>query len=119
MESVKPSNAPKSSPAARAAQPHDHRTVLASPEFQAMVRRRWMVSLTLTVALCIMYYGYVLLIAMNKPLLATRVGEVVTLGIPLGVAVIAGAWVLTGIYVVWANQQHDVAVRALRARLDP
>lgn len=83
-----------------------------------MVRRRWQVSLTLTALLCVMYYGYVLLIAMNKPLLAHRVGEVVTLGIPLGVAVIAGAWVLTGIYVVWANREHDVAVKQLRDRLE-
>lgn len=96
----------------------DPQTVLNSPEFHRMVRRRWQVSLTLTALLCVMYYGYVLLIAMNKPLLAYRVGEVVTLGIPLGVAVIAGAWVLTGIYVVWANREHDVAVKQLRDRLE-
>ncbi len=96
---------------------HDPQTVLQSAEFRQMVRRRWQVSLTLTVLLCVMYYGYILLIATNKALLARRIGDVVTLGIPLGVAVIFGAWLLTGIYVLWANRQHDRAVARLRDRL--
>jgi uncharacterized membrane protein (DUF485 family) len=90
---------------------------LESAEFRRLVAERWRVSLTLTAALFLLYYGYVLLIALNKPLLARKVGEVVTLGIPLGVAVILGAWVLTASYVIWANRRYDVAVRELRARL--
>jgi uncharacterized membrane protein (DUF485 family) len=79
---------------------------------------RWRVSLTLTAALFLLYYGYVLLIALDKPLLARRVGDVVTLGIPVGIAVILGAWALTAIYVIWANRRYDVDVRALRDRLE-
>jgi uncharacterized membrane protein (DUF485 family) len=94
------------------------KALLDSPEFRRLVAARWRVSLTLTAALFVLYYGYVLLIALNKPLLARRVGEVVTLGIPLGVAIILGAWVLTAIYVVWANRRFDVEVRALRDRLE-
>ncbi len=96
----------------------DHtKALLESPEFRRLVAARWRVSLTLTALLFLLYYGYVLLIALNKPLLARRVGEVVTLGIPLGVAVILGAWVLTASYVIWANRRYDVAVRELRDRL--
>jgi uncharacterized membrane protein (DUF485 family) len=93
------------------------KALLESPEFRQLVTTRWRVSLTLTAALFLMYYGYVLLIATNKPFLARRIGDVVTLGIPLGVAVILGAWVLTAIYVVWANRRYDVEVRRLRERL--
>lgn len=93
------------------------KALLQSPDFQRLVTARWRVSLTLTAALFLLYYGYVLLIALNKPLLARRVGDVVTLGIPLGVAVILGAWVLTASYVIWANRRYDVAVRELRSRL--
>ncbi len=93
------------------------KALLASPEFRHLVTTRWRVSLTLTAALFLMYYGYVLLIATNKPLLARRIGDVVTLGIPLGVAVILGAWALTAIYVVWANRRYDVEVRRLRDHL--
>jgi len=94
------------------------KTLLESQEFQRLVATRWRVSLTLTAALFLLYYGYVLLIALDKPLLARRVGEVVTLGIPVGIAVILGAWALTAIYVIWANRRYDVEVRALRDRLE-
>ncbi|MPY90759.1 MAG: DUF485 domain-containing protein [Luteitalea sp.] len=91
--------------------------LLKSPEFHHLVARRWRVSLVLTACLSLLYYGYILLIATNRALLAQRVGDVVTLGILLGVAVIFGAWLLTAIYVVWANRRYDVEARRLRQRL--
>ena len=48
--------------------------MLASPEFRQLVARRWRVSLLLTAALFVLYYGYILLIALNKPLVSTRIG---------------------------------------------
>ena len=94
------------------------RDVLDSPEFRRLVSRRWGVSLALTACLFVLYYGYILLIATNKPFLARRIGAVTTLGIPLGAAVIVGAWVLTALYVVWANRGYDAEVARLRARAD-
>jgi uncharacterized membrane protein (DUF485 family) len=79
------------------------REVLESAEFRRLVERRWLVSLVLTAALFVAYYGFILLVATNKPLLARRLGETVTLGIPMGVAIIVLSWVLTAAYVVWAN----------------
>jgi uncharacterized membrane protein (DUF485 family) len=93
------------------------RAVLDSPEFQGLVSRRWRLSLLLTFALFVVYYGFILLVAVNKPLLATRVGETTTLGILLGMAVILLSWVLTAWYVVWANAQYDRECERLRARL--
>lgn len=102
--------------------PHVHgesaaRALLESPEFKRLVARRWRVSLVLTVCLFIVYYGYILLIATNKALLGRRIGDATTLGIPLGAAVILGAWMLTALYVIWANRQHDVEASRLRDRL--
>jgi uncharacterized membrane protein (DUF485 family) len=93
------------------------REMLDSPEFKALVRRRWRVSLALTAALFVLYYGYILLIAADKDLVSRRVGEVTTLGIPLGVAVIVLSWALTAAYVAWANRAHDPEVARLRDRL--
>jgi uncharacterized membrane protein (DUF485 family) len=93
------------------------RTLLDSPEFRQLVVRRWRVSMALTVCLFIVYYGYILLVATNKALLGRRIGEATTLGIPLGAAVILGAWVLTALYVIWANRYYDVEVARLRDRL--
>ena len=50
--------------------------------------------------------------------MAQRIGEVTTLGIPLGVAVILVSWVLTAVYVVWANAAHDPEVRRLRDQVE-
>ena len=71
------------------------REMLDSAEFRGVVRRRWRVSLALTAALFVVYYGYILLIATDKTLVARRIGEVTTLGIPLGIGVIGLSWALT------------------------
>lgn len=94
------------------------RALLDSPEFRRLVSRRWVISAVLTVALFVIYYGYILLIAVDKPFMARRIGTgVTTLGIPLGVAVILLSWVLTAIYVAWANTRYDTEVRRLRERI--
>jgi uncharacterized membrane protein (DUF485 family) len=93
------------------------RDLLASDDFRRLIARRWRLSLLLTAALFVVYYGFILLVAVNKPLLSTRIGEATTLGIPIGVAVIVLSWALTAAYVVWANRQYDPEVRRLVDRL--
>jgi uncharacterized membrane protein (DUF485 family) len=93
------------------------RQMLDSPEFKRMVTKRWTFSVILTIALFVIYYGYIVMIAANKAFMAQKIGEVTTLGIPLGVAVIVLSWVLTAIYVVWANSVHDPEVRDLKSKV--
>jgi len=95
-----------------------HRQLLDSPDFHRLVSRRLRVSLVLTALLFVMYYGFILLIATDKALLSRRIGDVTTLGIPLAAAVILGAWVLTAVYVIWANRSYDADVLRLRQRLE-
>jgi uncharacterized membrane protein (DUF485 family) len=92
--------------------------MLASEEFRSLVRRKWTVSVILTACLFVLYYGYILLIAVNKELLARRIGAFTTLGIPLGVAVIVLSWVLTALYVLWANSRYDAAVKHLSEQVE-
>jgi len=93
------------------------RQMLDSAEFKAMVTKRWTVSVVLTIVLFLVYYGYIVLIAVDKTFMAQKIGEVTTLGIPLGVAVILLSWVLTAIYVIWANKVHDPEVRDLKSKV--
>jgi uncharacterized membrane protein (DUF485 family) len=93
------------------------RELLESREFHHLVARRWRVALILTVALFVVYYGFILLVATQRSLLATRIGDVTTLGIVMGVAVLVLAWMLTAAYVVWANRSYDPEVQRLRDRL--
>lgn len=95
----------------------DARRVLDSPDFRRLVTRRWTISLLLTAALFVAYYGFILLVALDKELLARKIGAVTTLGIPLAVAVIVVAWVLTALYVAWANRGYDRAVDRLKKEL--
>ena len=100
------------------------RQVLDSPELRQLVVRRWTVSLLLTAALFAAYYGFILLVALDKSFLARRLsgaaesGGATTLGIPIAVAVIVVAWALTAIYVWWANRAYDPAVDRLKKRLE-
>ena len=48
----------------------------------------------LTVAMMVLYFGFILLIAYNKPLLATIIVPGLSVGILLGALVIVAAWVL-------------------------
>ena len=81
---------------------------------RALARARWRVAITLTAAIVIVYFGFILLIAFDKPLMATRLGPGLSLGILLGALVIVGAWILTWIYVRWANRHYDGPLDRLR-----
>jgi uncharacterized membrane protein (DUF485 family) len=74
---------------------------------------RWRVALALTAAMVVLYFGFVLLVAYGRPLLAVRVVPGLTLGILLGALVIVVSWVLTWVYVRWAATHYDPRVEAL------
>ncbi|MCA9588806.1 MAG: DUF485 domain-containing protein [Myxococcales bacterium] len=81
-------------------------------------RKRWTVAITLTGAMLLVYFGFVLLIAYDKPLLGRILTPGLSLGILLGAIVILFASGLTGIYVRWANGSYDTELDALKARAD-
>jgi uncharacterized membrane protein (DUF485 family) len=70
----------------------------------------------LTLAVVVVYFGFILLIAFSKPLLATLLRPGLTLGILLGALVIVFSWLLTLVYVRWANRHYDAALDELRER---
>jgi len=83
--------------------------VLNDPNYQKLKTRRSRFGWQLTIAMMVVYYGFILLVAFNKPFLATPLGAgVTTIGIPLGLAVIVFTVVITAIYVRRANSEYDV-----------
>lgn len=84
--------------------------VLESKPFKDLVAKRWSISLILTFLMLFVYFGFILVLAFDKEFLAQKIGVHVTLGIPIGVGVILFAWLLTGIYVRWANTVYDTEV---------
>jgi uncharacterized membrane protein (DUF485 family) len=79
-----------------------------------LAARRWRMAATLTVVMVAIYFGFVLLIAYNKPLMGFLITPGLSVGILLGALVIVLSWVLTWVYVRWANVHYDRALEALR-----
>lgn len=87
----------------------------ADERLRALAARRWRIALTLTAVMIVIYFGFIALIAFDRPVLATLVAPGLTVGILLGALVIVVSWLLTYGYVHWANTRYDVALRDLSA----
>lgn len=82
--------------------------IAAHPKYQELKSKRTGFGWWLTIAMLVVYYGFILLVAFNKPFLATRLGAgVMTMGMPIGLAVIVFTIVITAIYVRRANSEFD------------
>lgn len=91
------------------------RAVNRAKALTALAATRWRVSLWLTVAMMVIYFGFILLIAYNKPLLGTLLAPGLSLGILLGALVIVAAWVLIYLYIRWANTSYDRQLAKIQA----
>lgn len=90
---------------------------LAGPDsaFYELARRRWRVAIGLTVAMVTLYFGFILLVAYNKPFLGRLIMPGLSVGVLFGALVIVLSWIMTWIYVRWANTNYDKALEELRS----
>lgn len=79
------------------------------PNYKELVAKRSTFSIKLTVAMLVVYFVFILTIAFDPSLLGTPLSSdsVTTVGIPIGMAVIVFAFILTGIYTKRANGEFD------------
>lgn len=88
--------------------------ILANPKYQELKKKRTRFGWILSAMMLVVYYGYISLIAFNKPFLSQRVGEgVTTIGVPIGMGVILFTVIITGIYVRRANTEFDTLTRQI------
>jgi uncharacterized membrane protein (DUF485 family) len=80
-----------------------------NPKFQKLVSTRSTYSIVMTLAMIVVYFGYILLVAFNKDFLAQKLGaELVTsVGLLIGVGVLLFAIIITGLYVRRSNTEFD------------
>ena len=83
-------------------------------ELKKVSAERWRIAITLSICMLAIYFGFILLIAFDKPLMGSIIAPGLSLGILLGVIVILSAWVLTTVYVRWANRVYDAKISKLR-----
>ena len=93
--------------------------ILNDAEFRSLASQKNTVSLILTIIELVLYFGFIGLIAYDKSFLAEKIaeGSAITIGIPIAVGVIVLSWVLTGIYIFWANSSYDEMVKRVKKRV--
>lgn len=85
----------------------------ASDRLRALSRARNRIALALTAAMILLYFGFIALIAFQPALLARRLTPGLSVGILLGALVIVVSWLLTWVYVRWANAHYDTALKSI------
>jgi uncharacterized membrane protein (DUF485 family) len=82
--------------------------IASNPKYQELKAKRSSFGWWLTLAMMVVYYGFILLVAFNKEFLSQKIGTgVMTMGIPIGFGVIVFTIVITAIYVKRANTEFD------------
>lgn len=88
--------------------------VVSNPKYQELKAKRSSFGWTLTWAMMIVYYGFILLVAFNKEFLSQKLGAgVMTIGVPIGFGVIVFTVIITVIYVKRANSEYDDLTAAI------
>jgi uncharacterized membrane protein (DUF485 family) len=87
---------------------------MSDARLHQLAAARWRLQIALTLAMVAMYFGFILLIAYDKELLARLIVPGLSLGILLGALVIVCSWLLTWVYVRWANIHYDAELDRLR-----
>lgn len=86
--------------------------ILKNPKYLQLVKQRDTLAWTLSAIVCVMYFGFTLMIAFTPDILTRPIAadSVIPLGMLLGVGVIVFSCILTGVYVYRANQTFDPIV---------
>lgn len=85
-----------------------------SAELHALSAQRTRIATTLTILMVVVYFGFIALVAFGKGFLSALIAPGLSWGILLGALVIVAAWVLTYVYIRWANTVYDPAIERLR-----
>ncbi|MDD2400268.1 MAG: DUF485 domain-containing protein [Sulfurovum sp.] len=86
-----------------------------NPKYQELVSKRNSLAWTLSIIMLVVYYAFILVIAFDPSLLGGKMGSgVITVGIPVGIAIIFIAFALTGVYVKKANSEFDDLTKQIK-----
>jgi len=91
--------------------------ILQSQAFKKLVKNRWNVSLSFTFVMLFVYIGFLLYVAYDKELLKMPIGDSLNLAIVVGLGIILFSWLITGVYVYWANNYYDESVKEIKKKI--
>ena len=88
--------------------------IARNPAYIELKAKRSRFGWWLTLAMMVVYYGFILLVAFGKGFLSERLGSgVMTIGIPVGFGVIVFTILITAYYVRRANSEFDDLTAAI------
>ena len=82
-------------------------------KLETLARARVRIAFALTGAVVVLYFGFIAAVAFARPVLGALIVPGLSIGILFGALVIVASWLLTWVYVHWANTRYDPALRAL------
>ena len=90
-----------------------------NPKYQELVHTRSRFAWILSILMLLVYYAFIMTIAFKPELLAVPFsdGSVISIGIPIGIAIILFSFLVTGLYVYKANNTYDVMLEEIKADL--
>jgi uncharacterized membrane protein (DUF485 family) len=88
------------------------------PQFKELVRRRRRFVAWLTTMTLVPYYAFILVAGFAPHFLAKKLSDtsIINVGWPVGLALIVGTWLLTGLYIHRANGEFDDLTAEILAR---
>ena len=80
---------------------------------QVLVQRRGRLALGLSAIVLVAYYSFMMVVAFAPDLLRAPLSEgaTLTVGVPVGAAIIVVSWLLTGVYSHFANGPFDTLTK--------
>lgn len=86
-----------------------------NPKYIELVSKRNSFSIKLGVFVLVMFYAFILTIAFNKEVLATKIGEgVTTIAFPIALAILVISFITTIIYVRRANGEFEDLINGIK-----
>lgn len=80
----------------------------SNPKYKELVSKRNGFGIKLGVFVLVMFYAYILTIAFNKEVLATKIGDgITTIAFPIALAILVISFITTIIYVRRANTEFE------------
>lgn len=96
----------------------EYRAVQASPEFQELRSRLRRFVFPMSAVFLLWYFAYVMLGAFAHDFMAIKVWGDINVGILIGLGQFVSTFVITGIYVRFANRDLDPRAEAIRTKLE-
>ena len=88
----------------------------SNPKYQELVSKRNGFGIKLGIFVLVMFYAYILVIAFDKEILATKIGDgVTTIAFPIALAILVISFITTLIYVKRANGEFEDLTNEIKA----